>query len=378
MQAPNEAAAERVRGLIAGSGRSQGEFASAIGLDASKLSKSLSGARRFSSLDLARIADVCQVSVDWLLTGQQPPVAMAARSASGSPRGTAVEQARRLAALREDLAYLGYRQPWRPLGESIGTGRWAEQGDRLARAALGRLQDIGARSADADLPGVVESGFGADVAVLALGEGFDGLAVSTDGAKLIIVAPGVVPARQRFTVAHELGHLLAGDDQGLHLDKDIYGPESTKGPSEMRANAFAASFLMPADVLREAVPDTGIDREAFCALATRLAVSPSALAYRLAGLRLIDGMTQDALRRISAKEAAQVCGQGDVLAEATRRSAATRPPGLLARDALTAYTSGAATLRPYAEIVGIDVDSLRATLDDADEDAAGGPPEAVT
>jgi hypothetical protein len=49
----------RVLSLIEDSGLSRRAFAGEIGLDDSKLSKSLSGTRRFSSLDLARIADRC-------------------------------------------------------------------------------------------------------------------------------------------------------------------------------------------------------------------------------------------------------------------------------------------------------------------------------
>ena len=51
-----------------------------IGLDDSKLSKSLGGIRRFSSLDLARIAEQCDVTVDWLVTGEEPALAMASRT----------------------------------------------------------------------------------------------------------------------------------------------------------------------------------------------------------------------------------------------------------------------------------------------------------
>ena len=51
---------DRVLSLIEASGLSRRAFAQDIGLDDSKLSKSLSGARRFSSLDLARIADRCE------------------------------------------------------------------------------------------------------------------------------------------------------------------------------------------------------------------------------------------------------------------------------------------------------------------------------
>src|SRR5260370_21206397 len=75
---------ERVLGLIESSGLTRRAFAERIGLDESKLSKSLSGARRFSSLDLARIAEMCQVTVDWLITGEEPPLAMAARTSGGS------------------------------------------------------------------------------------------------------------------------------------------------------------------------------------------------------------------------------------------------------------------------------------------------------
>lgn len=68
--------------------------------------------------------------------------------------------------------------------------------------------------------------------------------------------------RQRFTIAHELGHLLAGDDQGVHVDEDIYGPWSKKGSGEIRANGFAAAFLMPEDALRS-VAGAGLDKKAF-------------------------------------------------------------------------------------------------------------------
>ena len=57
---------DRVLNLIEASGQSRRAFAQDIGLDDSKLSKSLSGARRFSSLDLARVADKCGVTIEWL------------------------------------------------------------------------------------------------------------------------------------------------------------------------------------------------------------------------------------------------------------------------------------------------------------------------
>ncbi len=76
------------------------------------------------------------------------------------------------------------------------------------------------------------------------------------------------PLRRRFSVAHELGHLL------LH-------PEPAPGSSqhEKEANAFAAEFLMPATEIRDLLPRrAGI--AALKDLADTYGVSVSALAYR--------------------------------------------------------------------------------------------------
>ena len=253
---------DRVRTLISESGLTQHDFAQQVGLDDSKLSKALGGSRRFSSLDLARIADLCKVTVDWLITGDEPPLALAARTTGGSA-GTAIREARRLSTMRSDLADLGFGQPWQPVDVDLGTGSWTEQGSRLAAAALARMEQLDGSAQQGDLAGLVEAVFGADVAVLDLGNGFDGLATSSDEVKLIVLATSPVPARQRFTLAHELGHLLAGDDQGVHLDEDIFDKAQAKNPSEMRANAFAASFLMPEQTLRAAVGTTGLTEQGF-------------------------------------------------------------------------------------------------------------------
>lgn len=59
--------AERVRQVIAEAGCSQREFARRIVMDPSKLSRSLSGSRRFTAAELARIADAGEVGAGWLL-----------------------------------------------------------------------------------------------------------------------------------------------------------------------------------------------------------------------------------------------------------------------------------------------------------------------
>lgn len=348
--------ADRVRSLIEQRDQTQSAFAAEIGLDPTKLSKSLSGIRRFASLDLALIAETCGVTVDWLLTGEEAPVALAARAAAGSPAGDALSLARNYGTLRSDLTWLGYPQGWRlPEAPSLG-GLWKTQGAELAARASTKIDEVGDIVGE-PLADLVERAFGIDVAVQPLGDGIDGLAAATPEMKLILVAPSAVPARQRFTIAHELGHLLASDDQQIHTDTDIYRTDRVE--SEIRANAFAAHLLMPTQRLRSTV-QAGFDRHAFCDMATRWRVSPSSLAIRLEDLRLIDAGVAASYRGITAAQASREVSQPALVAGLAGESMALRPPGLLLRDALAAYERGQASLRLYASLLGVSTNELRA------------------
>jgi len=55
------------------------------------------------------------------------------------------------------------------------------------------------------------------------------------------------PHRQRFTIAHELGHLLL-EHADLRNNEDDY---STKNPEETAANKFAAELLVPLEFLKK-------------------------------------------------------------------------------------------------------------------------------
>lgn len=64
--------ASRVRAVVEAAGCSQREFARRIVMDPSKLSRSLSGTRRFTVAELARIADAGEVDPGWLLGSRAP------------------------------------------------------------------------------------------------------------------------------------------------------------------------------------------------------------------------------------------------------------------------------------------------------------------
>jgi Zn-dependent peptidase ImmA (M78 family) len=355
---------ERTRVLIDESGLTQTEFATRAGLDASKMSKSLSGVRRFSSLDLARIAQLGNVTVDWLLGADAMEAAAAGRftSAKTDAVDQAVGAAGGYARLRDDLVFLGYPQPTLPSVGSAPKGRLIDQGAQLAERARALVLAAGADTTERYLVEVVEQVFGIDVGVVDLPAGFDGLAWRDDDVRLILMGTSQTPARQRFTLAHELAHVLAHDDQALHVDPDITRLEPARKGSEMRANAFAASFLMP----ESAIPASAArSDQAFAELADQLSVSPETLAWRMFSLGLLPAGTRDSLRSMTALRAAQIAGTAGRFSEWLAVSARPRVPGLLARDSFQSYVDGSATLRPYAQLIGVDVDSLRTSIEDA-------------
>lgn len=68
----------RVRSAIHSSGLAQRDVARNIGLDETKLSKALSGTRRFRPDELTQLASAAGVTVNWLLTGSDAAKGMSA------------------------------------------------------------------------------------------------------------------------------------------------------------------------------------------------------------------------------------------------------------------------------------------------------------
>jgi Zn-dependent peptidase ImmA (M78 family) len=100
--------------------------------------------------------------------------------------------------------------------------------------------------------------------------------------------------RQRFTVAHELGHLLLHDHDQLHVDYKFRSESSSEGsdPEEIEANLFAAELLMPASFLAEDLEGASIDLadgDLVYELAKKYGVSTQALTIRLVTLGYLPG-----------------------------------------------------------------------------------------
>lgn len=108
----------------------------------------------------------------------------------------------------------------------------------------------------------------------------DGLAAKVrrkerDAARVIVIKRSTWSERKRFSLAHELGHLVLDVKPGVDVEE--------------AAHRFAGAFLMPADVLRAEVGRhrSSLSLAELVALKSRFGVSLQALAFRCRDLGII-------------------------------------------------------------------------------------------
>jgi Zn-dependent peptidase ImmA (M78 family) len=105
-------------------------------------------------------------------------------------------------------------------------------------------------------------------------------------------------ARKRFTIAHELGHLLmhpgrpiiAETDKLMHIDLRTKTPGYANPQEEREANQFAAALLMPAELVQNHWNSLSLTQDDPAEIADLMArefgVSPIAMKYRIANLAI--------------------------------------------------------------------------------------------
>lgn len=125
-----------------------------------------------------------------------------------------------------------------------------------------------------------------------------GFLIEKDGVVAIGINKNHNPSRQRFTIAHELGHFISHEDnpRSNFITKNgafVYfrDEESATGTQEHEryANQIAADILMPKDELKKMVsePFSAADDEKISRLAQKFEVSFAAMSIRLSVLKLV-------------------------------------------------------------------------------------------
>lgn len=121
-------------------------------------------------------------------------------------------------------------------------------------------------------------------------ENISGVFFRTDDELFLGVNKAHSPHRQRFTIAHEIGHYLLHAGEKIHYDvvkepqksdQTFYRADSISGECEREANQFAAELLMPKVLVVKCIENGML---VISDLAERFNVSVDAMRYRLINL----------------------------------------------------------------------------------------------
>ncbi|ETK34688.1 hypothetical protein MPTA5024_18135 [Microbispora sp. ATCC PTA-5024] len=232
-------------------------------LDRTMIAKIEAGTRRVDALELARLSAILDVPLGLFLV--RPPSVVSRRR--DLTEDTATDVARQSFRLETALgSWLADVRQLIDLGELIPSApaRYpdAVQDASAARAAaqwVRRRLDLGFEP-PTSLLGVCER-LGQMVAVVdAPG---DGASLVDDGVAVAVVSGEGDPGRRRATAAHELGHLVIGDEYSSDL-----GVHASRAERENIIDAFAAELLLPVGSFADPVGETReLGREALVTLA---------------------------------------------------------------------------------------------------------------
>jgi Zn-dependent peptidase ImmA (M78 family) len=240
---------------------------------------------------------------------------------------------------------------------------------RVARQQLG----LGLDQPVHDILRVVEETQRIPVAVLRLGEGVAGAYVVRRSQPFIFLNGAQPVPRQRFTLAHELGHHRLGHAAVVDGVQEIEGKSAD--PLEQQANAFAGEFLAPDHALRTWLEANGqplVTIAVLCRLASWFGISAPAAFVRLSQADLFRNRTQEQdiqslLKRGVHRQVERVLeleSVEDNLARISRNEELPRVPAAMRDNALTAYAAGLIDLDRLAGALRQDRSSTERMVND--------------
>lgn len=147
-------------------------------------------------------------------------------------------------------------------------------------------------------PQAVAEWLGIEVQKLPFEDDLSGVLIRENGHSVIGINKSHSQNRQRFTMAHEIGHQALGHHGEVFVDQAILNKRDGRSsiaidPQEIEANNFAAALLMPKDFIvaelkAQLDKNPSITRDQLLpAIAKRFNVSSQAMEFRLINLGLI-------------------------------------------------------------------------------------------
>lgn len=283
---------ERVREGRLAAGLSQAGLSQEVGLDRTMLAKIEAGTRRVDALELARFASVLGVPMEHFL--QDRPLVLSRRAQLvDEGESDAARQSYRLEAKLlqwrldvRQLVELGLLAPNRPMiyPRAVDDDEAAREAARWLRQELGdHLEPIETLMAVCEQAGQL---------VLVADVPGEGASLVDEEIAVAIVSRVVDPGRRRATAAHELGHLVLGDEYSSDL-----GIAASREDREKAIDAFAAELLLPSDVLVKHSPGNDSEvRSWLIGLAAKYRTSWSMAVRQAARAGVIDDATARRLR----------------------------------------------------------------------------------
>ena len=181
---------------------------------------------------------------------------------------------------------------------------------------------------------------------------FDGLAARVDGYPLVVVGAGWPGDRQRFTLAHELGHLVLGENLADGID------------AEAAANRFAGAFLAPQEAV---VTELGtfrnrIEPRELYQLKHEFGLSMFAWVYRARDVGVIAHSTADILMRMFSSKGWRKKEPGD--------SYPSERPHLFEQLVMRAFAEQMISISKAAELMSLSLNEFREELTIENQHAA--------
>lgn len=341
--------------------RRQADIAAEIGMTPDSFSRSLSGRRAFTAVELVDLARALMTSSHWLVTGERDPfeVKYAGRHTFDHGVKTHNPIDWDVAKTRLDDVALVYVQAYGAEASEPSVFK-----ELKASEVRQKLIEAGGPGFVRDLAENVEKALGVDVVRI---DGVSGdFAIEVVGRRVIVVGETPNWFYENWSIAHELSHVFCDELSGL-------GDTACGDPAaERRANVFAAELLLPSSLLKQChwevatavqvadlVWESGVSTDALRRRLTFLGTRLSPSATQALALK-----TQGLLRRHwFAPEG------GDPIAERMQNAAARRFPAHLVEAHRAGVEKGVLGVESLAWMLGVDPESLSEELSPSTVDA---------
>ena len=287
---------ERIRESRLAAGLTQEALGDKVGLERSKVSKLEKGDRHIDAVELTLIARTLHYPLSHFLT--QPPEVVSRRAAAVADSGDVGETAATRGTYRTEallsewlrdvrqLVHDGVLAP-RPL---VRFPDRVEDLDQAREAALWLRDRLGLGREPIESVADACELSGQFIAVVDLGS--DGASLVDDDVAVAVIDARQQPGRRRSTAAHELAHMVLGDEFSSDL-----GVHASREEREAVIEAFAAEFLLPRNQTYVVAEKKSEDarRHALVRLAATYRVSWRLAVSQLKHARVVDA---DLLRRM--------------------------------------------------------------------------------